>query len=72
MNVKQEIIHVMRMQHAQILSDRILVNVKLDFQVMVEIVCLYVNRHVSMVANVLHLIHASVAVATKDFHVKKI
>lgn len=72
MNVKQEIIRVMKMQHAQIQLAHINANVKMDLLVMDENVCLFVIHRVLMVVSVLHQTNVIVAEATKVLHAKKI
>ena len=72
MNVKREIIRVMKMQHAQIQLAHINANVKRDLLVMDENVCLFVIHRVLMVVSVLHQTNVIVAEATKVLHAKKI
>lgn len=72
MNVRREIIRVMKMQHAQIQLAHINANVKMDLLVMDVNVCLFVIRRVLMVVSVLHQTNVIVAEATKVLHAKKI
>jgi hypothetical protein len=72
MNVKREIIRVMKMQHAQIQLAHINANVRRDLLVMDVNVCLFVIHRVLMVVSVLHQTNVIVAEATKVLHAKKI
>lgn len=72
MNAPPVNIIVMRMRSASTRPGRIIVHVEMDILEMEVVVCLFVNRTVSMVESACHPIRVNAEVATKAPHVKKI